>query len=438
MEQKKSALPVNGEEDRISTSQRNPISPQKQPQTTTSTTSASSNASTLVNEKNKQGGNAVNYAPASTASDNLNELKEVDEGPFIDENTAKAMPTSSGHDRTNYSTTKQFGKAGDNSDYHLVNLNNANFQRDNIRYVNTNNLNDGSMTNRSSSNSVNGYLTELPTIPKRTDYGQKASHRALNKLNKEYVDINEPDSPFVCIQDPKLREIVKKLVRAERDRDNFNLDPNLVTQIDHKGYSLFFSRNGSNPFEMNYQSTKVMSHKNIQTEISSNQIQEYTPQLVQVKPAPQPQIIQLTPMQNKNPTTVPLDPNKSNVNYVDNTGNKYVIADANVNPNQIEIPPEVNRIIQQDMLNNPSKSGERTYKIVAHNKDTNQPQVIRLVVKSKPNPVAKTTESLPVLVTQKPIIIQAQSQQAYMPTYEIRREPSPVYVKKITKLNWEQ
>jgi hypothetical protein len=197
-----------------------------------------------------------------------------------------------------------------------------------------------------------------------------------------------------------------------------------------------FKNFSSNPFEMNYNPTKVMSHKTVQTEISSNQIQEYTPQLIQVKPNPQPpSVIQLTPMQNKNPTTVAMDATKSNVNYVDNSGNKYIISDANVNPSQIEIPPEVNRIIQQDMLNNPSKSGERTYKIVAHNKDTNQPQVIRLVVKSKPNPVAKTTESLPVLVTQKPIVIQAQAKQAYMPTYEIRREPSPVYVKKITKLN---
>ena len=118
------------------------------------------------------------------------------------------------------------------------------------------------------------------------------------------------------------------------------------------------------------------------------------------------------------------------MNYVDNSGNKYIISDVNVNPNQIEIPPEVNRIIQQDMLNNPSKSGERTYKIVAHNKGTNQPQVIRLVVKSKPNSLAKATESLPVLVTQKPIVVQ---QQSYMPTYEIRREPSPVYVKKVSK-----
>jgi hypothetical protein len=257
MEQNKTLLPVNGEEDRISVSQRNPISPQKplQPVISSSTTS-------LISEKNKQGG-SVNTA-SSTQSINtntnapLNDLKEVDEGPFNQQQTVtnnnnnnsnNTMPTSSGHDRTNYSTTKQFG-AANNQEYHLVNLNNANFQRDNIRYVNTSNFNnsannmDGSYTNRSSSNSVNGYMTELPTIPKRTDYGQKASHRALNKLNKEYVDINEPDSPFVCIQDPKLREIVKKLVRAERDRDNFNLDPNLVTQIDHKGYSLFFSRNG--------------------------------------------------------------------------------------------------------------------------------------------------------------------------------------------------
>ncbi len=259
MEQNKTLLPVNGEDDRISVSQRNPISPQKplQPIVSSSTTS-------LISEKNKQGGSINTATSTQSTSTNtnapLNDLKEVDEGPFNQQqqvtnnsnnnnNNNNRMPTSSGHDRTNYSTTKQFGAAS-NQEYHLVNLNNANFQRDNIRYVNTNNFNnsannmDGSYTNRSSSNSVNGYMTELPTIPKRTDYGQKASHRALNKLNKEYVDINEPDSPFVCIQDPKLREIVKKLVRAERDRDNFNLDPNLVTQIDHKGYSLFFSRNG--------------------------------------------------------------------------------------------------------------------------------------------------------------------------------------------------
>jgi hypothetical protein len=46
-----------------------------------------------------------------------------------------------------------------------------------------------------------------------------------------------------------------------------------------------------------------------------------------------------------------------------------------------EIPLEVQKIIQQDMLKNPSKSGERSYKIIV-NKPGADPQVVRFIVKN--------------------------------------------------------
>ena len=257
------------------------------------------------------------------------------------------MPTSSGQDRSNINTTKNF--------------NDPNYK-----------VQDNSMMSGTSSRNGNlsDYQASNPPNPKLVDYGKKGSHRALAKLEQEYVDVNEPDSPFVNIQDPKLREIIKKLLKAERDRENFNLDPNLVTQIDHKGYSLFFSRNGTNPFDTAYQEAKPMHSKACQTDIGSNQIQELKA------------VVPNTTQTVKYVNTTQLQPaidNNTLVSYVDSTGAKYTISDTNAYANQIEIPPEVNKIIQQDMLNNPSKSGERSYKIIANKNNLNK-STIKVIV----------------------------------------------------------
>jgi hypothetical protein len=82
-----------------------------------------------------------------------------------------------------------------------------------------------------------------------------------------------------------------------------------------------------------------------------------------------------------------------NLYYFDQVGGKYSIVDIKSNePNGsrkmvdlIEIPYEVDKILQQDILKNPFKSGgERTYRIAINKNIVNpseQPQVVRVVVK---------------------------------------------------------
>ena len=48
-----------------------------------------------------------------------------------------------------------------------------------------------------------------------------------------------PNPNAVNIEDPRLREIVKKLVREDAESE----DP--VTKVDHKGYALYLSRIGN-------------------------------------------------------------------------------------------------------------------------------------------------------------------------------------------------
>ena len=58
-------------------------------------------------------------------------------------------------------------------------------------------------------------------------------------------------------------------------------------------------------------------------------------------------------------------------------------------PNPIitdQIPPEVNRVIQEDLAKNPLRSGERTYQVVLNENNPRpgeQPKVVKVVVRSQ-------------------------------------------------------
>lgn len=283
------------------------------------------------------------------------------------------MPTSTGHDRKNYSTT--------------INLTRVTPTNENRLLSKRSEPNLTNLDNASSANSL------------RTDYGRKGTHRATSKLEMEY---KQHEDNTVVINDPKLREIVQKLVKSERDRVANNIDPNLITQIDHKGYRLFFSRNGANPFEQRQPSPKQMATKTVQTDetgVEVNQVQVIR-QPIAKSPVPR---APLQTIELNNPTT-------TNYNYNDNNGNNYFISEVNDmnNPTtnrvgQIEIPPEVSKIIQQDIAKNPVMgNGERSYRVVINRGQLGQgqkPQIVRIVVKN-PQQTQYAPNTLPLLVSQ--------------------------------------
>ena len=69
----------------------------------------------------------------------------------------------------------------------------------------------------------------------RTDYGKTASHRNLSFLaNEKHIYEVKPDPSYIYIQDPKLRELTLMLIKSESKRHTNDIEPNVLTQIDHE------------------------------------------------------------------------------------------------------------------------------------------------------------------------------------------------------------
>lgn len=259
------------------------------------------------------------------------------------------MPTSSGHDRNNYSTSYNFSRS-------------PTLKRRSDSVLRNNNNNNNS-TNQSISRPIND------DYQPRSEYVKKPVKLATEKVDQDYTIVQPIDPAYVNIQDRNLREIVQRLVQSENERAAKNIDPNLVTQIDHKGCSLYFSRSGANPFDIKPQlkptKEKFSQTDSVQQEVVIHPLNDYSSN------------------RQASSTQKPLV-DHNNDNDLDEQ-NEQSVYDTSP-PRQVEIPPEVNKIIQQDLAKNPLKTGERTYRIVINKNVTNpgqDPQIVRVVVKAQ-------------------------------------------------------
>ncbi|RNA41713.1 hypothetical protein BpHYR1_040509 [Brachionus plicatilis] len=209
-------------------------------------------------------------------------------------------------------------------------------------------------------------------------------------------------SSYVFIPDQRLREIVQKLVNSEQDRIANTIDPNLITQINHRGYSLFFSRTGVNPFQQQHQqdqnNTLELNSSNQAT--SENEPKENSQNNQKVEPIEIPSEASTA---RNNVVTMTQVSDQQNSVYTERA--PTMVFNQSV-PMQDEIPPEVNRAIQQDLATNPLYGAERSYKIVLNNKmPGEEPRVVKVIAKS-PNYQQLPQIQPRYIIQQKPQYVQ--------------------------------
>ncbi|CAF0921566.1 unnamed protein product [Brachionus calyciflorus] len=284
------------------------------------------------------------------------------------------MPTSNGQDRSNYTTTINFSKTA----------------------------------KRRSKSDFKQQESKINNMA-QTDSFRKQVNRVLASQEAIRAPL---DPAYVYIPDQRLREIVQKLVNSEQDRLTNNVDPNLITQINHRGCSLFFSRIGSNPFEVNQN-------------VSQGQVEQQQQQQIQQQPQNIPKVAFEENFVNKSNEPIPPQTYVNNNNMISSSTQKiepsnliYTERAPNiiVSPQPVinnEIPPEANRIIQQDLAQNPLVSGERTYRIVLNKTNSaagEEPKILKVVVRSQSVPKLPQIQPKYVIQQPKPQIIQYQMQ----------------------------
>lgn len=246
------------------------------------------------------------------------------------------MPISNGKDRSNYTTTTNF-----------------------------------SMIKRAS---VNPVKRNNSVAVEHKDPVRQQVNRYLALQESPRMPI---DSSYVYIPDQRLREIVQKLIISEQDRISNNIDPNLITQINHRGYSLFFSRTGFNLFDK--KQLKVNS-ENLTTD----------PNLPTQTPTEKSQDDKIDePIRYLNESSVPQTNEITDIQWNDQNNSVYKERAQTMLFNHVvtindQIPPIVNQAIQQDLEKNPLNGSERSYKIVLNNKTPGKEQrIIKVLVKSQ-------------------------------------------------------
>ena len=329
------------------------------------------------------------------------------------------MPTSSGHDRANYSTTFGFSKgayARSNKNNLIASLYNDNMPQANksasqlgpIKNYNQNGAPKMTKTTMKKSPQVRQLsLEKKPATPPPSKPNQQPPRRTQSYGDdigssgnyRDYSTSREStrrETPYVKIPDPDLREMVEELIKSEQD--TASADPNLITQIDHKGYSLFLSKNGVNPFKTDLnRGNRSQAPPPPPTQRYENDYP--APPVVTNVNRPPPQ--HLAPILKKQPITTnngyyrsTESPGVLHYEYQDVNGDNYEIREiSSRNNSEItsrihfdesnDIPVEVTRLIQQDMAQNPGGDEERNYRIVINrNSKSKMPHTIRVKARS--------------------------------------------------------
>ena len=220
-------------------------------------------------------------------------------------------------------------------------------------------------------NIENRLLYQNSLIKTRYNYEINELNNKPRSFNRFDYFKNEDMNEYVQIKDYKMRELVKKLIKSESHRIGKN--HNNVSHVSFQEYNLYLSKNNDDkhvndtlkkeitfqndflpPINLPKDSTKILYSSNFSQNKIDNQLY-----------------------------------------YEDKIGNKYEISeiktsDSNVLKNytynnSIEIPFELDKVIYQDIIKNPFKNGERTYRIAINknivNNPRENPKVVRIVVR---------------------------------------------------------
>jgi hypothetical protein len=297
----------------------------------------------------------------------------------------REMPTSNGYDRNNYVTTTNFNKT--KWKRYELGQGDQQAQSDSSEYQ------PSSRRSRYARNHRNKRLANSSERYDSLPFGETHSIEPTKAQAPKSID-----ETHVSIGEPKLRELVKKLVRSEQERVEQNIDPNLITQIDHKGYTLYLSKKGP----LNVNQNKELFSRSSQTN-SSLANEDYA------------RALKKSSTRSSSTQTSGLNMQRASnylnaYDYRDNKGVHYEIshlsskdATPTKNANVTELPAEIVRMIEEDMAKNPSASGERTYKIVISKSNTQQPQVVRLLVANQP--MQATYGRAPSIKTLQPVYL---------------------------------
>jgi hypothetical protein len=204
----------------------------------------------------------------------------------------------------------------------------------------------------------------------------KKEPKQLNELDEENDDDN------LVVLDPKLRQIIKNLVKKCNDeyRTQQTIDKDLITQVEYKDYSLFLSRNGFNPFD-NYPFTSPANKLqtiSYESDVLNNQ------RLVQNPPPPRAlsiaratndksKMVFSTPYTAAPPPNSYLSSSNNDYDFQDDQGNLYFINEIkNLDSNYVynsstksyDFSKNVVRAVQSNLKKNPLEpGGERLYKL---------------------------------------------------------------------------
>lgn len=237
----------------------------------------------------------------------------------------------------------------------------------------------------------------IPYDDERNYLKDQPSSLDTHRPHEQQQPQQQQQASYVKIQDPNLREIVQELVKSEQE--SANDDPNLITQIDHKGYSLFLSKNGINPFKTDFTSTgtttrrsRFPSENNLFYVDSNPAVNGRSQPAAAVVPILKKQQQAYHPSNSRNLFRRSESPGILHYEYQDVNGDNYEIRELNSRNNgelssrlhldhMTDIPVEVTRLIQQDMNQNPLGDEERNYRIIINrssSKPGQQPQAIRV------------------------------------------------------------
>lgn len=226
------------------------------------------------------------------------------------------------------------------------------------------------------------------------------TERRMTIHNHEFYDplynSNQKISPnYVYIRDPKLRELVKKLIKVESEKEIYGMRES--THISYENYGLYFYKDQT---ELTHHLTNQSSHARANNTPNYNNKSYRSPRSNNKQREYKSERMFLPPLSYQKESTRSLQNNRSatssnqidEFHYQDPAGAKYVISEIRTSEplngetqnRAVEIPHEIDRIIQQDIIKNPFKTSERTYR-VAINKNIISPginpQVVRVVVK---------------------------------------------------------
>ncbi len=203
-----------------------------------------------------------------------------------------------------------------------------------------------------------------------------ASFRGLNSFPKSLAFMPKERNPmFVCIKDQIINEMIVALLKSEKARVKKNIDSNKLTLIEHKNCSMLFSKNGSDPLN-NRANGMSGSKMTFEAKFFRNTSSDTDEEFSHSHKHEQSHVQTFT---NRNFLL-----RIHGMNYYLAEIYNETTGDLNDNPKTVDINVESRKAITNDLRGNPMKDNDaRSYKLEVIKQNSNQPQVMRLLVCSE-------------------------------------------------------